>query len=236
MPSTAIDFHRLMVHFPVALLLLAALFQLLAVWRRSTALQFAAKANLVAGAGLGLCAALFGFVASDEFGDKLLETHELTAFATVAWAVVVAALWLWKPTEPRSRGAFLVLGGLAVAALGVGVTGYLGGHMAHGHGVHGPKAHAASRPVPATPTPETAAPAAAALTPQLVACHSVFAQRCNACHGLDKALQTSLGPADWTALVARMADKTGGAITPEEQASIVQFLTFHSANPTVPLP
>jgi len=54
MPSTAIDFHRLLVHFPVALFLAAALFQALAVWRNSVLLQYVAKANLVTGAGIGI--------------------------------------------------------------------------------------------------------------------------------------------------------------------------------------
>jgi uncharacterized membrane protein len=109
MPSTAIDFHRLMVHFPVALLTFAAFFQFLAVWRRSVALQTVAKALLLAGASMGAAAVLFGFLAEEEFRNRFLEAHETLGFATLGTAVVVAALWLWKPVaEPRSRGGLLV--------------------------------------------------------------------------------------------------------------------------------
>jgi len=236
MPSTAIDFHRLLVHFPVALFLIAALFQLLALWRRSAALQLAAKANLVTGAAIGICTALFGYLASGEFADDLLETHELVAFATVGVAAVVAVLWLWKPTEPRGKGGFLALAGLAVVAAGVAVTGYLGGSMAHGHGVHGPLFRAAaSAPSAQAPGP-TGTGAETALPPDLQPAHATFAGKCSACHGLDRALQSGITAAGWPEVVKDMADKTGGAITPEEQATIVRFLQYYSTHRSVRLP
>jgi uncharacterized membrane protein len=230
LPSTAIDFHRLLVHFPVALLLFAAFFQLLAVWRRSTALQTVAKANLLAGAVMGVAAALFGLLAEDEFRNRFLEAHEALAFATVGWSVVVAATWLWKPTaEPRSRGGILVLVAVGIAGALVGATGYLGGHMAHGHGVHGPFAEGAAPPsgVAAAPT---------ALPPELLPAYDRFAQKCSTCHGLDRPLERQVADGAWPAIVARMAEHAGGAITPEDQALIVRFLEYHATNPAVRLP
>jgi len=237
MPSTAIDFHRLLVHFPVALFLVAALFQALAVWRNSASLQLVAKANLVAGTGIGTFTALFGFLASSEFADKLLETHELIAFITVGVAAVVAALWLWRPSEPRRKGGFLALGGLAVVAAGVAVTGYLGGHMAHGHGTHGPLFHAAGAAPASVPAPGQAGAAAEAPLPaDLQSAYAAFAGKCSSCHGLDRPLQAGLGPGEWTGLVQSMADKAGGAITAADQAAITRFLDYYSAHRTVRLP
>ena len=236
MPSTAIDFHRLLVHFPVALFLLAALFQALAVWRNSASLQYVAKANLVTGAGIGIFTALFGTLASSEFADPLLETHELIAFITVGVAAVVAALWLWKPSEPRRKGGFLALGGLAVVAAGVAVTGYLGGDMAYGHGKHGPLFHAAgTAPASAQAPGQAAAVAEAALPTRLQPAYVTFADKCSACHGIDRPLQSGFGAADWPGLVKRMADKTGGGISADEQATIVEFLQYYSAHRAVRL-
>ena len=237
MPSTAIDFHRLLVHFPVALFLVAVLFQALAVWRNSASLQLVAKANLVTGAGIGIFTALFGFLASSEFADKLLETHELIAFATVGVAAAVAVLWLWKPSEPRRKGGFLALGGLAVVAAGIAVTGYLGGHMAHGHGTHGPLFHAAgAAPAPGQTSGQAGTSAAVELPPDLQPCYATFAGKCSGCHGLDRPLQAALGAGEWTGLVQRMADKAGGEITAADQAAITRFLDYYSAHRTVRLP
>ncbi len=237
MPSTAIDFHRLLVHFPVALFLAAALFQALAVWRNSAALQVAAKANLVVGAIGGIFTALSGFLASSEFPDALLETHELLAFVTVGVAAAVAALWLWKPSEPRGKGAFLALGGLAVLAACVGVTGYIGGDMAFGHGSHGPLFHGAgAAPAPGQASGQAAASAVVDLPPDLQPAYATFATTCSRCHGLDRPLESNFGATEWPALVKRMADKTGGAISAADQATIVTFLQFYSAHRAVRLP
>jgi uncharacterized membrane protein len=230
MPSTAIDFHRLMVHFPVALLTFAAFFQLLAVWRKSVALQTVAKALLLAGAGMGAAAVLFGFLAEEEFRNRFLETHETLGFATLGTAVVVAALWLWKPVaEPRSRGGLLVLGGLCVIAGLVGATGYLGGAMAHGHGTHGPFAGG-------VPAPQAAASEVTTLPAELEPAFAMFTRKCATCHGLDKPLQAPIPSGEWPAVVATMAERSGGAITAGDQAVIVGFLQFRTAHPAVKLP
>jgi uncharacterized membrane protein len=237
MPSTAIDFHRLLVHFPVALFLVAALFQTLAVWRNSATLQLVAKANLVTGAAIGIFTALFGYLASSEFANALLETHELIAFVTVGVAAVVAALWLWKPSEPRQKGGALALGGLALVAAGVAVTGYLGGDMAYGHGTHGPLFHAGgAAPAPAPTSGEAGAAGAVELPPDLQSAYATFAGKCSACHGLDRPLQIGLGADAWPGLVREMADKAGGAISVDEQATIVKFLQYYSVHRTVRLP
>lgn len=231
MPTTALDFHRILVHFPVALILLAALFQALAVWRRSAALQTTARANLVAGAALGIVTALTGFLASREFSEASLEAHETAAWVTVGIAAVVSALWLWKPAEPRARGGWLALAGVCLAALSVGVTGWLGGAAAFGHGAHGPAAHSSKDVAPAT-----YAPGVTDLPADIQPAYALFAETCNKCHGIDRALRYALPAAGWTRLVRAMADKTDGDITPAMQGVIVEFLQFYSAHRDTRLP
>ena len=223
MPSTAIDFHRLTIHFAIALLLFAPVLQVLAVWTSKEAMQVAARACLLGGATAAVVAALTGFLASSEFRHPSLEAHELLGFITAGCAALIVGVWTWKPVaEPRSRGGMLVLAGLCVAAGLAGGTGYLGGHMAHGHGAHGPLVggSSAGRDVAAAP---------GGLPADLEAAHARFAEKCSLCHSAEKALEANVPAEEWPALVRVMAERAEGEISTEDQAMIVRFLRFHSA-------
>ncbi|MBI5488526.1 MAG: hypothetical protein HY905_14430 [Deltaproteobacteria bacterium] len=220
MPSTAIDFHRLTVHFTVAVLMFAPLLQALAVWRRAAGLQTAARACLFGGAAAAAVSALTGFLASSEFRNPWLETHEMLGFTTAGLAVVAAVLSLWKGgAEPRSRAGLLTLGGLCIAGGLAATTGYFGGHMAHGHGEHGPFASGVAAGAEYANLPAALGPA-----------HDRFMEKCSLCHSLDKPLTADITADEWPDIVRTMAERSDGEITADDQALIVRFLQFHAAH------
>jgi len=120
--------HNKLVHFPLALAVVAAL--LLVLGRRWPELDAAGRWLVWLAALGGVAAYVSGRLQEEAFDGEpkewLVNLHEKwglsTAIALVAWAL----LTLWKPTRKRAW-----LWGLVVAAL-VLITGFYGGIVAHG--------------------------------------------------------------------------------------------------------
>ena len=125
------NLHPATVHFPVALLLVAALAELLAAARGSASLAAAARVMGVAG-GIGACvAALFGWIHTGIWlgGGSTMQAHRWVGTALgIAGLAVAWAGW-------RQRGGRTMFRALLfAAALAVLVQGYLGGELSHGAG------------------------------------------------------------------------------------------------------
>jgi len=134
-------FHPLLVHFPIALILLAALLE--AFWyvlgRRDHPSPVAAVClwfGLISG-GLSLWA---GWVLADDLGQvgDVVMLHRWTAVATVGLLVLASAALLLR--QRRGRGwAGPHVGLLMISAVLMGVSAHFGGEMAWGEGwVFGP--------------------------------------------------------------------------------------------------
>jgi len=125
--------HPLAVHFPLALWLTSALFDLLA-WRRGDPLYRRAAAWLV---GLGLLGALISIALgwldllaqeAQGVGTGLLLRHRLHSGVAYAATLVYAINFGWRRRDPqRVAGALLALS--LVGALLVAIAGYLGGEL-----------------------------------------------------------------------------------------------------------
>lgn len=129
--------HPLLVHFPVALLLVAALGWVVARGRPDHPLTPAVD-RLLALAALGaVAAALSGLrlAAIEDFQGRsavLLERHRLLGLGVAGLAVMAASARAFaKDRIAWHRGA---VGLTLLAALGVSAAGYLGGELAHGEG------------------------------------------------------------------------------------------------------
>lgn len=129
--------HPVLVHFPIAGLMLALLgFGLHAVTRRA---EFAG-ADLVplAVAGLSSIAAVIsGNIAADamRFGPRLheiAELHEALSTTVMILSLGLLALRCWCWTGLRGPWWWVYGSGLLVACILVGATGYLGGALVHG--------------------------------------------------------------------------------------------------------
>lgn len=131
--------HPAVVHFPIALVSLAALLETWQLVRRKPGLHPATPSCLVFGALSCLAAAVLGWFLEDAepHAGLTMELHRWIGFASVAGAIVGMILLVRASSSPSARlalRAFLFLG-----ATLVGVTGYLGGELAFGknHLVHG---------------------------------------------------------------------------------------------------
>lgn len=118
--------HPLAVHFPIALLVAAAVAELLAALLRRPALRSSATFCLALGTVTAVPAAGLGWLLAAETspaGDAL-ELHRWLGVATAALAVVAC---LWCALRPRHRLVALVL----LATL-VGFAGHTGGRLTFG--------------------------------------------------------------------------------------------------------
>jgi mono/diheme cytochrome c family protein/uncharacterized membrane protein len=143
--------HPAVVHFPIALLTVAAALETWQIVRRKPGLAPATPLCLILGAISAVAAALFGWFLQefDGSGGALVTLHKWVGIAATLTALLAAALVLRASASARVRTALrLVL--FAGAGL-VGGTGYLGGEMVFGdnhlfRGVFEEKQSAAARP------------------------------------------------------------------------------------------
>jgi len=144
--------HPILVHFPIALLPTAILFEALgALWGRDF---FRPVATWLLGLGLlgGIVATLAGLwneeaVVAAGVPETAIDRHESLAFLTLAvFTVLLAMRWLrgrrWIPEHPA---VFFSIGLVGLALLGA--TGYFGGDLVYRYGAGVERA--------ALPTPQT---------------------------------------------------------------------------------
>jgi uncharacterized membrane protein len=126
--------HPLIVHFPIALLLVATLFELVHVVRPGATQRRAVDLLLHLGALGAVAAAVSGWLYTDFEAprNELVELHRWTGVAAAALAVCASVLSFVARTRDAGglvvgyRIALLLMAGL------VGFTGHLGGQMAWG--------------------------------------------------------------------------------------------------------
>jgi uncharacterized membrane protein len=130
-------FHPMIVHFPIGLILLAALLEALAALHRPfRSLRHATAVVLFLGAVGAVLATVAGYFLSLEGGydPELLERHMWMGIGVAAAAVTAAAL---KIRSQRSRGPGLrraYVGALGVSVGTLLLAGHVGGSISHGEG------------------------------------------------------------------------------------------------------
>jgi uncharacterized membrane protein len=134
------NLHPLIVHFPIALLLLAVLFELIHLFVRRTALDSMARRLLYLGALAALVTAASGWYAEQTVAPvaaahDALEKHEKAGYVSLGLAAILA---FWRVATarrngPRPRWAFTLVM-LALAGLLV-FTAHEGGELVYEYGV-----------------------------------------------------------------------------------------------------
>jgi uncharacterized membrane protein/mono/diheme cytochrome c family protein len=190
--------HPIVVHFPIALVVLAAAVEFVRAARRERGLSPATPLLLVVAAASGVVAAVSGWLiaAYEREGDDSSELFGHRWLGTIA-AVLLVGL-AWKVSRAASRGSGAAVSGLApmriqtlaVAGL-VGFAAHLGGEMIYGEGY---LLKGLGRRV--TPEPAVAeAPSETAVVPASLSANAalfrdtiepIFAARCEECHGNSK--------------------------------------------------
>jgi|GEM_PF-1421504 uncharacterized membrane protein len=132
-------FHSLLVHFPIALILAAALAQALNLAGTRITNADTVRFLVWAGAFGGLAAGLLGWahagpMASDEAGVML--AHRWIGSSLTLGLFGVAAAVEWHRKSSSSRSALVLNLSLFAAAAAVAINGFLGGSLAHGGVTH----------------------------------------------------------------------------------------------------
>lgn len=124
------NLHPATVHFPIALLLVGAVAEAVAMARGSKVLANAARVMAVAGGAGAFVAAVFGWIHTGLWldGDGTMQVHRWMGSALGATGLPIA----WLGWSGHSRTALRVL--LFGAAIAVAVQGYLGAELSQGAG------------------------------------------------------------------------------------------------------
>jgi len=130
------NFHVLIVHLPIALLPLAGLLEAISLFFKSEKWRFAARLNFIAGASMGIVAAVFGWIAASQssYGGELAEIltwHRWLGVSVASIAVIgLLALLLAKFKSPRAINVYRT--GVFILIILVPVAAHLGGTLIYG--------------------------------------------------------------------------------------------------------
>lgn len=126
--------HPMMVHFPVALLVVAFIVEFFVGANRKVGLRQGIHIMLTGGALSAVLSVALGLMLAETeaYSGDLLTWHKWTGLATAVLAVVVALLHrsMLRRDQPTASGAYRAL--LITTVLGVSVAGHLGASMTHG--------------------------------------------------------------------------------------------------------
>ena len=183
-------FHPLLVHFPIAFLVLAAALELVAAGRRAERASRAAAALpplLALAAITAAIAAGAGYVLglSGGYAGPTFERHMLLGLV-VAAAAACTAVAAWQRRRLAGRGTMIVRAGLLVTIAALVAAGHLGATLTHGEGYLTEVAPPAVRRLVAAlgggaaETPVTGPPGQAPVYAAVV--RPVLQQHCVACH------------------------------------------------------
>ena len=131
--------HPLAVHFPIALILAAALAQIMVLATDRPGLAQTVRFLIWTGALGGLAAGLLGWahagpVATGE--DGVMSVHRWLGTGVMAGLLALAGIAEWHRRQPGTASALTLNVVLFAAAIAVSVNGFLGGALAHGGLMH----------------------------------------------------------------------------------------------------
>ncbi len=131
-------FHPMLVHFPVALILIGFLSELAYLFFKKESLSFAGFWLLIFGALSAVAAYLTGEFFTGEMAGaagEIKENHEIFAAITL-WTVVANAIFrtFLKYTRKENPGLrWVTFGVYAISAIAVSITGFYGGTLVYNY-------------------------------------------------------------------------------------------------------
>lgn len=132
--------HPMLVHFPTALLLAAALAEMMGALRGSSGSSTSARFCVALGALGAVAAAITGWQRAQAFvplpgTESHVDIHRWLAVATAGYALLLTLVGVWareRSTQVRSPGLGLFRWGLLLGAALVAVTAHYGGTLVFG--------------------------------------------------------------------------------------------------------
>ena len=194
--------HLVVLHFPIALLIVAALIEMSRALtpriQRRAAEPFRPGITAITLVAIALLSTAYAVVSGLILGfdePAKVDLHRIFGIATgvLVLALCVSMLAALRATSRTPALIYLAL--LGISAVVVGYTGHLGGNLTHGTGfITRPLAHifnrepAAADPIPiATLNPADFALSQAQLDTYLDTIQPIFDNHCIECHGAEKA-------------------------------------------------
>ena len=126
-------FHPLIVHFPVALLTLAAIVELMRLRYREISPHITVICLIIAALG-GIGAVAVGWARAETYSDSdLLFNHRWLGVGLAVFTIVLAAVSVASLRKPQAAALrWIQTGGVFAAAGLVGLVGHLGAELTHG--------------------------------------------------------------------------------------------------------
>ena len=120
------NFHPVIVHLPIGILLVAVLFEFLSRKEKYASLNTAVRISLLVGMFASVIACITGFLLSktDDYDDLLISRHQW--FGIGAAVISIVTFYLHKKNYSHIRWLMLFM------ALLIIITGHLGGSITHG--------------------------------------------------------------------------------------------------------
>jgi len=119
-------FHPLLVHLPIGILLIAALFQLLALKPKYASMQAATSIALFWGMLSAIVSCISGYLLSlsGDYDEELVDTHKWFAISTASVSLIAYLFKRWE--NEFAKWVILLMVPLII------ITGHLGGSLTHG--------------------------------------------------------------------------------------------------------
>ncbi len=188
--------HPLAVHFPVTLLLLAAILELFTLKKFKSALRPGINLLVITGVISAVISVVFGlFLSKDgDYGADLLSLHQWTGIATASLGAIALffLLRVVRNNQPALIKPYRSV--LFICAVGVSVAGHFGASLTHGKGYltsalpwssdyEAPKASNFNMAALKNDTAKLTKQQEAELNVQV---RAIFAHNCYKCHGAEK--------------------------------------------------
>ncbi|TKT90409.1 DUF1549 domain-containing protein [Dyadobacter frigoris] len=178
--------HPLMVHFPVALLCIALILEIID-WRgKSGKLKDAINILVLVGAGSAVLAVIFGWLLASEgeYGGDSLEIHRWSGIATMVFSLITALLIRYNRVAAFRSFLFLTV-------FGVSFAGHYGAMLTHGDDYLSSVLPFSKPEKPGAQEADFVLTNNGALSPQQVQelnveVRTILAHNCYSCHGEQK--------------------------------------------------
>ncbi len=131
-------FHPMLVHFPIALVVIGFLADLVSLFiKKELIFSKMSFYLLIVGTLSAIAAVLSGLIFTTEMSGtagQVQETHELLAFATLAFLLLTSLLRIILHRNPQNKNLKLFsFISYTLAALAVSATGFFGGNLVYNY-------------------------------------------------------------------------------------------------------
>ena len=124
----------MVVHFPIAILLLAAIFELLSIKKYNSKYRPAINLSVYIGAFVSVVSAIFGLILanSNDAEGQTLDLHKWLGIASAVGGILTALLLYFIEKKNSFGNIRLYRISLFVTTIGVSLAGHYGGSLTHG--------------------------------------------------------------------------------------------------------